>query len=38
MKTNKTSVDPFHYHVSNCGIHSFKKFRIYKVPSNSDDN
>ena len=28
LKANKTSVDPFHYHVSNCGIHSFKKLRL----------
>ena len=31
LKTDKTSVDPFDYHVSNCGIHSFEKLRTYKI-------
>ena len=34
LKTNKKSVDPFDYHVSNCGIHSVKKLRIHKILSN----
>ena len=29
LKTNKTTVDPFDYHVSNCGKYAFKKVRIY---------
>ena len=36
LKTNKSSVDPFDYHVSNCGKYSFKKLRIYKIHSNYD--
>ena len=35
-KTNKKSLDPFDYHVSNCGIYSFKKLRLYKVHSSYD--
>ena len=33
LKTNKDNVDRFNYRVSNCGIHSFKKVRIYKIHS-----
>ena len=36
LKANKSSVDPFDYHVSNCGKNSFKKLRIYKIHSNYD--
>ena len=36
LKTNEKSVDPFDFHVSNCGIHSFKKLQIYKIHSNYD--
>ena len=28
LKTNKINIDPFIYHVSNCGKYSFKKLRI----------
>ena len=35
-KTNKSSVDPFNYHVSNCGRYSFKQLRLYKIHSNND--
>ena len=33
LKTKKSSVDPFIYHVSNCGIYSFKNLRMYKIHS-----
>ena len=36
LNTNESSVDPFDYHVSNCGIHSFKKLPIYRIHSNYD--
>ena len=36
LKTNEGNVDPFNYHVSNCGKYSFKKLRIYKTHSNYD--
>ena len=36
LKTNKDNIDRFNYHVSNSGIHSFKKLRIYKIHSNFD--
>ena len=32
--TNKGSVDPYDYHLSNCGKESFKKLRFYKLHSN----
>ena len=35
LKTNKGKVDPFFYHVSNCGKNPFKILRIYKIHSNS---
>ena len=28
LETNKSSVDPFDYHVSNCGKYLYKKLRI----------
>ena len=34
LEKNKKSIDPFDYHVSNCGRHLFKKTRIYEVHSN----
>ena len=34
LKTKKNSVDPFDYHVSNCGKDSLKKFGIKKIRSN----
>ena len=37
LKTNKTSVDPFDYRVSNCRKYSFKKMRIYKIHSSYDN-
>ena len=36
LKTNECSVDPFDYHVSKGGIHSFKKIRKSKIPSTYD--
>ena len=36
LKTNKDHVDPFIYRVSNCGIHSFKNIRVYKIHSKYD--
>ena len=36
LNTNESSVDPFDYHVSNCGKFSFKKLRRYKIHSNYD--
>ena len=36
LKTNKGSVDPIDYHVSNCEKYSFKKIRINKFHSNYD--
>ena len=36
LKTNKNSVDPLDYHVSNCGKNSIIKLRIYKNLSNYD--
>ena len=36
LKTKESSVDPFDYHVSNCGKNSFKKLRKYKIHSNYD--
>ena len=36
LKTKEGSVDPFDYHVSNCGKNSFKKLRKYKSLSNCD--
>ena len=36
LKTNKGHVDPFNYHVPNCGKYSFKKLRIHKIHSNYD--
>ena len=38
FKTNKTSVDPGDYHVSNCRKYSFKKFRIEKCCSNFENS
>ena len=35
LNTIENSVDPFDYHVSNCGKDSFRKVRRYKFPSNS---
>ena len=37
LKINKSSVDPYKYHVSNCGKYSFKKIRIYKIHSNYEN-
>ena len=36
LKTNENSVNPFDYHVSNCGKDSFKNLRLYKIHSNYD--
>ena len=36
LKTNENSVDPYDYHLSNCGKDSFKKLRLYKFHSNYD--
>ena len=38
LKTNENSLNPFDYHVSNCGKDSFKKMRLYKIHSNYDYN
>ena len=37
LETNKSSVDPFDYHVSNCGKYSSKKIRKYKNHSNDEN-
>ena len=37
LKTDKSSVDPFDYHVSNCGKYSFEKLRKFKIHSNYDN-
>ena len=36
LKTNKSNVDLFIYHVPNCGKYSFKKLRKYKIHSKYD--
>ena len=36
LKTNKDNVDPFNYHISNCGKHSFEKLRENEIHSNYD--
>ena len=36
LKTNENSVDPYDYHLSNCGKDSFKKLRLCKLHSNYD--
>ena len=36
LKANKSSVDPFYYHVSKCGKNLCIKIRIYKFHSNYD--
>ena len=36
LKTNRSSVDPFDYHVSSSGEYSIKKLRLYKIHSNYD--
>ena len=36
LKSNGNSVDPFDYHISNCGKYSFEKLRNYKIHSNYD--
>ena len=36
LKSKEKSVNPFDYHVSNCGIHSFKNLRVYESHSNYD--
>ena len=36
LGTDENSVDPFDYHVSNCGKDSFRKLRRYKIHSNYD--
>ena len=36
LKANKSNVDPFTYHVSNCGKYSLKKSRIYEIHSSYD--
>ena len=36
LKTNKNSVNPFDYHVSNFGKYSFEKLRKYKFHSICD--
>ena len=35
---NKRSVDPFSYHVSNCGKDSFEKIRKNKIHSSYDNS
>ena len=30
LSRNENSYDPFDYHVSNCGIHSFETLRVYE--------
>ena len=37
LKTNKSNVDQFKYHVSNCGKYSFKKLATNKNQSNYDN-
>ena len=37
LETNENFVDLFDYNVSNCGKHSFKKLRTYKIHSNYDN-
>ena len=34
LSRNENFVDPYHYHVSNCGKDSFKNLRLYKIHSN----
>ena len=34
LKTNEYSLDPYDYHVSNCGEDSFEKLRLYNILSN----
>ena len=36
LKTNENSVDPYSYHISQCGKDSFKNFRTYRSHSNND--
>ena len=36
LKTIEISVDPYDYHLSNCGKDSFKKLRLYKIHSKYD--
>ena len=36
LTTNEKIVDPFHYHISNCGEYCFEKLRKYKIHSNFD--
>ena len=31
LKTNENSVDPYDYHISQCGKDSFSKLRTYKI-------
>ena len=33
LNANETSVDPFDYHISNCGKDAFRKLQIYKIRS-----
>ena len=36
LYTNESSVNLFHYHLSNCGKDFFKELRLYKIHSNYD--
>ena len=36
LKINENSVDPYDYHISQCGKESFTKLRTYKIHSNYD--
>ena len=37
LKTNENSVDPFRYHISNCGDDLFEKLQICEIHSNYDN-
>ena len=36
LSRNENSVDPYNYHLSNCGKDTFKKVRFCKIHSNYD--
>ena len=36
LNAKENSLDPFDYHASNCGEHSFKQLQLYKILSNYD--
>ena len=38
LSRNENFVDPYDYHLSNCGKVSFEKLRFFRIHSNYDDN